>query len=98
MRIPAVTEVVHATGSTLRVRFDDGVCGDVDVAALVTFDGVFASLRNASVFAAVRVDAESGTVTWPNGADLDPLVLYARVRGLDPAALLAQADALSGSP
>jgi hypothetical protein len=24
----------------------------------------------------VRVDDDLGTVTWPNGADLDPLVLH----------------------
>jgi hypothetical protein len=30
-------------------------------------------------FAQVRVDTELGTVVWPNGADLDPLVLHGDV-------------------
>jgi hypothetical protein len=44
------------------------------------------------VFAAVRVDPELGTICWPNGADLDPDVLYALVRG-EPAPDLRQIGA-----
>ena len=31
-------------------------------------------------FAKVEVDGETGTVTWPGGADLAPDTLYVRVR------------------
>lgn len=65
----------------LTVRFEDGVAGDVDVAELVEFAGVFAVLADPARFRAVRVDPESGTVCWPGGADLDPDVLYAKVTG-----------------
>ena len=73
---------VEATGDyRLRLRFDDGVEGEVDVAAMVPFEGVFASLRDPKVFDAVMVDPVLGTICWPNGADLDPDVLYAVVTG-----------------
>lgn len=37
---------------------------------------VFEPLTDADYFAQVRVDDQLGTVVWPNGADLDPLVLH----------------------
>ena len=39
-------------------------------------DGVFAPLQDPAYFARVSVDADAGTIVWPNGADLDPDVLY----------------------
>ncbi len=76
----------------LDLRFEDGAQGIVDVADLVRFTGVFAPLRSHDYFRSVRVDAELGTVTWPNGADLDPDVLYSLVTG-EPI-LLAAPEAL----
>ncbi|PWC67158.1 molybdopterin-guanine dinucleotide biosynthesis protein A [Azospirillum sp. TSH7] len=68
-------------GYRLHLRFEDGAEGNVDVSALVPFTGVFAVLREPETFAAVRVDPELGTVVWPNGADLDPAVLYSSITG-----------------
>jgi Protein of unknown function (DUF2442) len=65
----------------LYLRFADGVEGEVDLDEIVRWEGVFAPLRDPSRFAQVRVDTELGTVVWPNGADLDPDVLYAAVTG-----------------
>jgi hypothetical protein len=65
----------------LFLRFEDGVEGHIDVADLIPFTGVFAPLKDKSYFAQVRVDTESGPISWPNGADLDPDVLYARITG-----------------
>ena len=65
----------------LRVCFDDGVEGIVDVAQMVEFTGVFEPLRDPTMFAQVRVHAELGTVCWPNDADLDSDVLYATMTG-----------------
>ena len=68
-------------GYRLRLRFDDGVEGIVDIRARVPFDGVFTLLRDPDYFCRVKVDPELGTVVWPNGADLDPTVLYRAVTG-----------------
>lgn len=65
----------------LRVRFDDGTEGTIDVARMVEFTGVFEPLRDPAFFAQARVNAELGTVCWPNDADLDSDVLYAKVTG-----------------
>jgi Protein of unknown function (DUF2442) len=67
---------VEVTGEyRLRVTFDDGAVRDVSLEDQL--DGpVFEPLRDPELFAQVEVDRESGTVTWPTGADLDPIVVY----------------------
>ena len=65
----------------LHLRFEDVVDGMVDLAPHLSFQGIFAPLRDPAYFAEVRVDPELGTVAWPNGADLDPDVLYGRLTG-----------------
>lgn len=66
----------------LRVRFDDGTEGVVDVSAMVRFVGVFEPLKDQAFFDQVVVHPELGTVCWPNNADLDSDVLYAKVTGV----------------
>ena len=66
----------------LHLRFEDGVEGVVDLAPHLSFRGVFEPLRDPAYFAPVRVDPELGSVAWPNGADLDPDVLYGRLTGI----------------
>jgi hypothetical protein len=63
------------------LRFEDGLTGELDLGNMIRFEGVFEPLRDQSEFAKLRVDAEMGTIVWPNGADLDPDVLYAAVSG-----------------
>jgi hypothetical protein len=65
----------------LYLSFEDGVFGEVDVSQLIEFSGVFAPLKELSYFQQVQVNPEVGTIVWPNGADLDPDVLYAIITG-----------------
>ena len=60
---------------TLEVTFDDGMRRRVDIEPVLN-GPVFEPLHDPSYFAQVVVDAELGTVTWPNGADLAPEFLY----------------------
>jgi len=76
-----VVEVRALDGYRVYLRFGDGAEGVVDVSRRVPFDGVFEPLRDPEYFRRVRVDAELGTIVWPNGADLDPLVLRSLVTG-----------------
>jgi len=54
----------------------------VDFAEHLAFRGVFEPLSDPAYFALVRVDSELGTIAWPNGADLDPDVLYSQLTGI----------------
>jgi hypothetical protein len=65
----------------LHLEFEDGAKGEVDIRKLVKFRGVFEPLKDETFFASVDVNPEWGTIFWPNGADLDPDVLYSLVTG-----------------
>ena len=77
-----IIEVQPRDGYRLFLHFRDGAAGQVDIAKMITFDGIFAPVKERAYFVQVRVDPELGTIVWPNGADLDPLILYSRVTGL----------------
>ncbi len=76
---PDITDVSIVAHGVLRLAFADGLSGEVDV--LDRMRGpVFERARTPEGFAEALLDRESGTVTWPGGADLAPDVLYERVR------------------
>ncbi len=81
--IPDVIEVRPLEGTKLWLRFEDGAEGVVDLAEL-QLPGILETLKDPDLFARAYVDPELGTVAWPGGADLDPLVLYARITGRSP--------------
>jgi hypothetical protein len=71
-----VTEVQVLGHYRLCLMFSDGLVGDVDLSHLCDRGGVFESLRDPSCFVEMRVNPETGTITWPSGGDLAPEVLY----------------------
>jgi hypothetical protein len=76
-----VTEVRLLDGYRLHIHFEESLEGIVDLAETIRFTGVFAPLQDRAYFAQVHVNPDVGTICWPNGADIDPDVLYALVAG-----------------
>ena len=76
-----IVEVQPRGEYRLHLRFEDGVEGELDISQLIPFEGVFARLQDPKEFSKVRVNTELGTIEWPNGADLDPDVLYSKITG-----------------
>ncbi len=76
-----IVKAVPLEGFRIRLSFDDGTEGEIDVAKLTDFKGVFAALRDPNQFRRVQVHQEFGTVCWESGADLDPDNLYSLVTG-----------------
>ena len=75
-----VVEVQCTGDCRLLLTFEGGERREIDIAALVPWDGIFEPLEDPAFFRQVRVDAEVGTIVWPNGADACPDVLYERSR------------------
>jgi len=74
-----IVAVKPLDGYQLLLRFEDGIEGVVDIGQLIQFSGIFTPLQNREYFAQVQIHPDTGTIVWPNGADLDPDVLYAIV-------------------
>lgn len=80
-----VVEARPVGGYRVYLRFDDGVAGEVDLAAVLDFEGVFAPLRALDRFNQFHVAPDLGTICWPNGADIAPETLYdAVIQGRSP--------------
>jgi hypothetical protein len=76
---PDITSVTVVKHGVLRLTFADGLSADLHV--LDRMRGpVFAHARTAAGFPRVAIDPETGTVVWPEGADLAPDTLYQRAR------------------
>lgn len=77
-------ELVHVTAvdvvgdHRLRLAFDDGARGEIDLSDWA-WRGVFEPLRDPAYFREVELDHELGTIVWPNGADIAPETLHAWV-------------------
>jgi len=84
--IPHVVSAVALPGHRLKLTFDDGVVTEADLSQDLR-GPVTEPLKDPAYFARVSVDPESGTVVWPNGFDLDPVVLHGDLPAAEPSAL-----------
>jgi hypothetical protein len=77
-------ELVHVTAvevvgdHRLRLVFEDGATGEVDLSAWER-RGVFEPLADPAYFRQVALDQQLGTIVWPNGADIAPETLHSWV-------------------
>ena len=67
---------------TLALGFEDGTEQRIDFRPVLE-GKLFGPLQNPSIFNAVSLDKEVGTLTWPNGADFDPATLHDWPQGRD---------------
>jgi hypothetical protein len=70
-----VEQVTWQKGYELRIEFSDGTVKDVDLSAEL-YGEAFEPLRSLELFRQVKVNEETRTIEWPNGADLAPEFLY----------------------
>ena len=77
-----VKHVLPLNGFVVRLSFTDDTQRDVDLESYL-HGPIFEPLRlNREEFLKMTLDSRAGTIVWPNGADIDPDVLYL---GLQPA-------------
>lgn len=84
MKIIVAREVIEARvirDFTVEVVFDDLRKGVVDLRRYLG-RGIFKELLDKKKFRRMKVDAELGTICWPNGADIAPDTLYSQAKFL----------------
>jgi len=59
----------------LKILFDDGVSRTIDFRPVLC-GPIFGTLIDTSRFSEVKIDPETHTLVWPNGADFDPETLH----------------------
>jgi hypothetical protein len=76
--MPDIVAVRPQNDLKLWIEFENGESGMLDVRPHIK-GPVFLPLLDEKFFARVRVDEETGTIAWPNGADLCSDVIYYEV-------------------
>jgi hypothetical protein len=82
---PRLESVEYVGQYKIRVRFADGIEGDIDLQDEL-WGEVFEPLKDLRVFRRVELNRELNTVTWPTGADLAPEFLYEKAAEQSPTA------------
>lgn len=77
---PLLLEAIPGDDHLVHVRFEDGLVAEVDLSYLLDYGGVFEPLRDRQYFRQLRVDADAGTIVWPNEADIAPETLYGHAK------------------
>jgi hypothetical protein len=81
--VPRLVQVEAESDHEIRLQYEDGTAGTVDLSEELGSSGVFESLREPAAFRAVRL-GEFGQVEWPGGGELCPDALYLRLVGRSP--------------
>ena len=77
--LPRLEQVQVLPDYRLHLTFRDGRAGVVDLSEEL-WGQMFEPLADPAYFAQAKLDAELGTVVWPNGADFAPEFLYQSVK------------------
>ena len=77
-RLVRVRKAIPLKEFRMLLKFEDGTQKEVDLEPFLR-GPIFEPVRNdLALFRDVRI--EGGTIAWPNGADIDPDVLYYDLR------------------
>jgi hypothetical protein len=60
---------------TVRVLFEDGTAQTINFQPVLVGE-LYGPLRDVDLFSRVRIDPDTRTLVWPNGADFDPATLH----------------------
>lgn len=90
-----VTSFAIVADYVIKVTFDDNTERTLDFEPILA-GPIFGQLREPGLFSQVKLDRDFGALEWPNGADIDPMVLYDWPQHVE--AIVAQRKSLLAEP
>ena len=81
MKFPKVISVNPLEKYRIRIKFDDGAEGVLDLSDCANH-GVFKSWDSDNTFDKVFINNETGAITWPGEIDIDTLNCYLQIKGI----------------
>ncbi|RLT38353.1 MAG: DUF2442 domain-containing protein [Chloroflexi bacterium] len=70
-----VTDFEFLNGYEIRFTFSDDTVRIIDFSSIL-YGSVFVPLRNPALFRQAELNADTGTIEWPTGADFNPIILH----------------------
>lgn len=68
----------HIYGTLIYVEFQNGVEGIIDMRPIL-IGPIFEKVYRDKIFTQFYVNKQSGTIEWPNGADIAPEKIYSNL-------------------
>ena len=69
MKYPKITEIIEKRNLTLLLRFENGICKEIDFHQLAERPN-FSELQNPAIFRLARVDQGGGGIIWNDDLDI----------------------------
>lgn len=76
-----LVEFKHKGNYKLDLTFENGKSGIVDLKPFVAKGGVFSRLADEHYFQQAYINTELGVLSWPDGLDIAPEILYSEATG-----------------
>jgi hypothetical protein len=76
-----IIDMIQLGDYRLRLTFQSGETGEVDLSFLPGEGGVFSPLSDPEYFKKVFIHPEFKVLTWPNDADIAPETIYSMATG-----------------
>jgi Protein of unknown function (DUF2442) len=80
-RVMKISSVNYIGDYTIRVKFEDGVEGDINLSDLIS-SGIFRELKDSNRFAQVFTTGYS--IAWSAELEIDAATIYSEITGKDP--------------
>ncbi len=75
---PKISKIQYKEAYIYQIRFADNLEGTINFKPFL-WGEAFEVLKDQTIFKKAFIDDITGTITWPNGVDIAPETIYAKI-------------------